>query len=296
MAKKVYVEENSVAKKVKKIYLGDAENVARKVKKGYIGVNGIAKLFYSSEIEALYTGNFTQEKVTMSGKEYLLLTLMSSGTLTLSDTVEADVWLCSGGSNGASMEAGTQAKAGGDGGTFKQKSVSFKEVVVTIGAAGGNSYLGDLASSVGGNAGGHGGTGATSTYGGYGGAASSKSTLPFDDGFFTKYPCAGGGGGCYGEYGYTSYNGGGGGSSTGKGSDGGSGSSSKGYGGDGGLTGGGKGGSKSDTRSYPDGQNATYYGSGGGGGGRVLYGFSSELRGSGGAGYQGVVVVRIPLS
>lgn len=64
MAKKVYVgvsnpdgEGSSVARKVKKMYLG-VEGTARKVKKGYIGVGGVARPFWSGG-ELAYYGELT---------------------------------------------------------------------------------------------------------------------------------------------------------------------------------------------------------------------------------------------
>lgn len=47
MAKGAYLGDGT-ANKGKKIYIGDESDTARKVKKGYIGVDGTAKLFYSS--------------------------------------------------------------------------------------------------------------------------------------------------------------------------------------------------------------------------------------------------------
>lgn len=275
-------------------------SIAHKIKKAYIGdENSKARLFYSEELQVLYTGNCTQEEVTMSDKKYLLLTLTSSGTLTLSDTVEADVWLCSGGADGGTMSSNTTDCAdGGNGGAFYQKTVAFKTANVIIGAANGVSQFNDFAStSAGSRAGGGGGKGASTTLGGYGGTAAPKSTLPFADSFFTRAPCAGGGGGGYYEKSYLGYNGGDGGSASGAGNYTLNGSTSRGYGGAGGSAGGGAGGGRSQAENsgYPNAGNATYYGSGGGGGGYYLPSLGSGRRGTGGNGYQGVCFVRIPL-
>ena len=48
-----------------------------------------------------YTGNMIDNIVTMGdGRQYRLLTLTSSGTLSIAAEVKADVWLCGGGANG----------------------------------------------------------------------------------------------------------------------------------------------------------------------------------------------------
>lgn len=49
MAKGIYLEKNGLARKVKKIYIGENDGIARMVKKAYVGVDGIAKLFYASK-------------------------------------------------------------------------------------------------------------------------------------------------------------------------------------------------------------------------------------------------------
>ena len=51
-----------------------------------------------SALAIAYTGNMTDEIVTMGdGNQYRLLTLISSGTLSIPAEVKADVWLCGGG-------------------------------------------------------------------------------------------------------------------------------------------------------------------------------------------------------
>ena len=70
-------------------------------------------------------------------------------------------------------------------------------------------------------------------------------------------------------------------------------------GGAGGVKGGGKGGAASDSSLYGqsytyNGASATFYGSGGGGGGSHVNAYVEAAPGSGGAGYQGVVYLRVP--
>lgn len=77
MAKRIYVGNNNVARKVKKLYVG-VKGVARKAKKVYIGVNGVAQLAYASTLEYTYDGAST-----FSGRKEgdWVLTLTGSGTL-----------------------------------------------------------------------------------------------------------------------------------------------------------------------------------------------------------------------
>lgn len=302
MAKKTYIGIADKAEKVKKIYIG-VDGVARKVKAAYIGVNGVAKKIFASgvaEMAITYTGKYTDQVVTMgNGLQYRLLTLTSSGKLTLGDACDnVGVWLCSGGNVGGDTLS-NKAGDGGIGGEFGSSIYSNLLTAVVIVAAGGNSSSGggggysefrpngQIDNSFTLKEGAEGGTGATMYNYGRGGAAPLESTQPFKDSYFTSYPCAGGGGGS----GYNTgsrYGGGGGGSSLGRGEDGGGGTSSA----AGGITGGGKGGDAGgSSESEKSGHNATYYGSGGGGG-AIRY---AETH-NGGNGYQGVVFVRIPLN
>lgn len=291
---------DNIAHKVSKIYVG-IDGVAKAVKKGYIGVDGVAQLFYSAlsakDVPIAYTGNYTDEIVTMGdGKQYRLLTLTSSGTLTLESELKAELFLVGGGYNGA---AGTKPSGyryggdGGNGGKFIQGSKKLStSQVVTIGSAGGGttSVAGVISTADSGAYSGAGGgkkgvldlDNYAETNGSHG-AAAAMSSLPFLDSYFTKLPCAGGGGGAAGRIiGGTYYygNGGNGGSTIAAGS----GSQSRPS--KGGNTGGGAGSNAADA-----GKAATYYGSGGGGGG-VSVGGTTQ---SGSAGYQGVVFIRIPL-
>lgn len=292
MAKKSYIGVTEQAHKVKKIYVG-VEGVARKVKSAYVGVNGIAKKVFSAspaDMTVTYTGNYTDEIVTMGdGLRYRLLTLTSSGTLTLEEACNVDVWLCDGGDAGkhGAYDA-PSGQDGGDGGKFGQyNNLNITSVPVTIGAGG--RYSGDSGGFSHFNynmtwiAGATGGEGAQ--FGGitHVGDGAEGSTRPFLDSYFTNYPCAGGGGGArlrsnpITTYAY----GGNGGWSEGSGA---------GYKSKGGITGGGDGAYTPSTNDRILAKSATYYGSGGGGsdtlGGETNYG----------AGYQGVVFVRIPLN
>lgn len=305
---KIYKGAESVVKEVKKSYIGGIGGVAKKIKKGYIGdENGIARLFFSGGVDVAtmaisYTGNHTDQVVTMGdGKQYRLLTLTSTGTLTLEEKVNAEVWLCNGGKSGSKGSVNTSSKNyyggnGGAGGNFSWGNVSFDKTTVTIASANGTSSFGLTLSSSGTGAGG--GKGGQSVYynsprgaNGAGGSAASADTRPFKDSYFTQYPCAGGGGGELSHTG-TKYYGGCGGSSTTAGATGSS--SIKCVGGN---TGGGRGGYVAGTFTIASnpGDAATYYGSGGGGGSTDFDNSEQYGSGNGGAGYQGICYIRIPL-
>lgn len=251
-----------------------------------------------------YTGAYTdQTEVTMSGKKYRLLTLTGSGTLTLPEEVTADVWLCNGGNSG-----GTWARSGGGGGYFVQK-LSIKlatPVVCTIGAgagenfnsytpvAGGSTSMGTItpkAQEASANGASGGGQGAIGDNAGSGGGIS---TVPFEEAtLFEPHSAGGGAGGINDTVDDITRGGGVGGSN---GANGGARTNNNYSGGTGGTKGGGTGGDglKSSTAVNNNmGKAATYYGSGGGAGG-VRVTSSDEYGGSGGAGYQGAIYVRIP--
>ena len=286
MAKKSYIGVADKAEKVKKIYIG-VDGVARKVKAAYVGVNGVAKKVFSAspaDMTVNYTGNYTDEIVTMgNGLQYRLLTLTSSGVLTL-ESFLGDVWLCGGGFNGQKSLEGNYAGDGGNGANFNQvNNTIISSRNVTVAAREGISYFGDISSDS--IAGAKKGTGAYIARAGYGGSAAAQSTQPFNDTYFTKYPCAGGGGGGMIDFNQRGYGGGSGGSSIGNGENG---DRSYGYGGAGGVTGGGKGGGVDNLT----GKNGSYYGAGAGGG---ALNNITDTEYNGGKGYQGVVFVRIPL-
>lgn len=305
MGKKSNIGVNDVAKNVKKIYIG-VGGVAKKIKKAYIGdENGIARQWFGGIVDPAvqYTGNFTNSIVTMSGKNYRLITLISSGTLTLSDEVDAEIWFCDGGKNGAKSASGKSGN-GGNGGFIRRKTaLKIKDATVVIGAgnggktsitANGESIAAETFRPPQGGAGVTASTGATVH--GTNGAGAEYTTRPFDDTYFSEFPCgAGGGGNTLTEReirgGLKKYNGvgGGGGSDVNTGAGG-----HINYGGYGGATGGGNGGHTSAITAI--GSSATYYGSGGGGGWAFYnYNASSYTYYSGGSGYQGVCFIRIPL-
>ena len=277
-------------------YSADISEVARKVKKAYIGVNGIAQLCYMnsvnvSKLAISYTGNHTDQLVTMGdGKQYRLLTLTSTGTLKMDEAVNAEVWFCNGGENGAVATSSGGGKGGNGGNVRRKKTISTKTAVVTIGAGGsGATSVKTDSETISAETfrtpqGGGGGTGGDSGWGANG-AGAAYSIMPFEDSYFTKKPCAGGGGGAaYITSKDGASNGGGGASNTTAGTS----PTTSNTGGSGGATGGGTGG-KSNSSANVAATSASYYGSGGGGGG--LRGTA----GSGGSGYQGICYIRISL-
>lgn len=224
--------------------------------------------------------------VTMGdGNDYRLLAITQSGNLAIFEPdgistcpVNCEVCVVGGGANGS--------RAGGAGGYLQNQVIAnYSGGAIVVGAAQGVSSIGDI--SVATVSGKNGGTGGGGTEINSGGSGDGLSKYPFGDDSYElwsgKPHCAGGGGGgVSGDYG--DFYGGYGGTNGGNGGSPGSGSDS---GGIGGTYGGGAGG-----RGFPGGtgSNASYYGSGGGGGGE--YG-STQL--AAGAGYQGIVYIRIPL-
>lgn len=268
-----------------------------------------------------YTGAMTDQIVTMGdGKQYRLLTLTSSGTLTIEKPVQADVWMCGGGANGnPAWTGGSAGGCGGSGGFVGQAlDQSIKNLTAIVGAAAGASSIsGDASLSASGAL-------APSIYsidtskvygatggGGRGSYTPGKDLVGLKGAGFTTYPfgdttffsgkphCAGGGGGTYSEssYGGDDYGSDGGNGGT----NGGNGYSGHEYGwgdprpGAGGLFGGGKG---SNGPGLAGATNASFYGSGGGGGcahERDEEGDVYDYTYPPSAGYQGVIYVRIPL-
>ncbi len=268
-----------------------------------------------------YTGAMTDQIVTMGdGKQYRLLTLTSSGTLSVEKPVQADVWMCGGGANGnPAWTGGSAGGCGGSGGFIAQVvQQKIKNIIAAVGAAAGASSIsGDASLSASGalspsvysldaskvyGATGGGGRGAYTYDNDVAGLKGTGfTTYPFGDTtFFSGKPhCAGGGGGTYSEssYGGDDY-----------GSDGGNGGTNGGNGysgykyewghsrpGAGGLFGGGKGSNGVGANAAT---NASFYGSGGGGGAtheRDEEGDVFDYTYPPSAGYQGVIYVRIPL-
>lgn len=246
-----------------------------------------------------YTGSYVDQVVQMQSGGYRLLTLTGSGSLTLPETMEADVWICGGGAHGRRDSGSYRAYGGGNGGySLEEDNISIKNLTVTIGAVEGYSKLtGDISlqtavasngtSSTIGCSGGSGGGGAATYY--KGGTGDGVSKIPFSDNYFPYPFCGGGGGGSsrntYGGNGGDNGNDGGKGGATGQEGLGGH------YGGNGGARG-------NATLSISGG-NATGYGSGGGGQGYYnnyqVAGDNSNHYTGYGNGYQGVCFIRIPL-
>ena len=222
-----------------------------------------------TKVEFAYTGAYTQNQITSGGVTYDLYTLTGSGTLTVTGTAKnVDVWCCGGGATYSNYSGGAGAYCA----QVNAQSL-HGDYVVVIGSSGGNTSVGSLVSA-------NGTTTANGGTGGGGGNIGGLYNAPTGDGV-TKYPfgdtttfkchCAGGGGG---GVNYSSdsdtwqYNGGA-----------------------GGNYGGGQGGS----RRSRNGTAATCYGSGGGGYGAGSMGDSGPNNGTAGAGYQGVVYIRVPV-
>lgn len=254
-----------------------------------------------------YTGNMTDEIVTMGdGKQYRLLTLISSGTLSIAQEVKADVWLCGGGARGGSGSYPQYNSGGGGGYVNSSSGQTIKNVVAVVGAAAGASSFGDLTAN--GGSGKNGGSGGGGGYYADGGTGSGVSTYPFGDTtYFSGKPhCAGGGGGGTYEYdearddagkdAYACGDGGNGGTNGGSGENGDRQrvwmpTAEYAGGGKGGTYGGGNGAYWN--FSYFNSTNATAYG--GGGGGAVENDLDNKYE-KAGSGYQGVIYVRIPLN
>ncbi len=250
-----------------------------------------------------YTGAMTDQIVTMGdGKQYRLLTLTSSGTLTVEKPVQADIWMCGGGSNHG-MYANDPYSGGGGGYVASGYDIGLSESMAAIvGAAEGTSSLAGISAA--GSTNNDGGSGGGAHRGSRVGTGANVTTYPFGDTtyFVGKPHSAGGAGGGYNRGRLEESDGGHGGSngSNGTGFSAGEGS---GRGGQGGTYGGGNGGW--DYRSDRDGSNAFFYGGGGGGAGSYWDDDAwnpddedwtgDQVSGTHGAGYQGVIYVRIPL-
>ena len=259
-----------------------------------------------------YTGNMTDEIVTMGdGKQYRLLTLTSSGTLTIAQPVVADIWLCGGGAPG---ERGQRSSGGrGGSGGFIGSLVKYTipgmiPLVATIGAATAQTALAGESPILSANgaylsytlppptsygASGGGGAGGNSIRSGL--AGTGETTYPFGDTvyFAGKPHCAGGGGGAFRDESGDETEEAKGGNGGSNGSSGKSGQSASTSGNatasDGGLLGGGDGGGNP-VFSGAKGKPGTFYGAGGGGGPGSDTGGKAS-----GSGYQGVIYARIPL-
>lgn len=305
-----YIGIGGIARKVTKSYIG-VGGVGRNIKTKYTGISGVARKYFGSidvsKLSITYTGTMTDQIVEMSGTQYRLLTLTSSGTLTVDQEVNAEVWMCSGGSSGKWASSGLTGGGGAGGFVASGNAVLFGNMAAIVGAGGKPinskpyyspgeaSSFGGIVTSVnftggadegyfgygvsGGSGGGSGGTGYSA------GSGDGISKYPFNDSAYFPDPhCAGGGGAGYllsAAPDLLFVIGGGGGSNGGNGESTIGISEGRFLGGAGGNKGGGEGGSGSSSK----GSDATYYGSGGGGGNENY----------GGNGYQGVIYVRIPI-
>lgn len=285
------------ARKVTSMYVG-VNGLARKVVKGYIGAGGLARQFYSAAqpFAYAYTGAYTESELSIGGVAYTVLTITSSGTLTVSHPIDADVWMCGGGGNGDDASQTVQGAGGGGGGYIASANVQLSgDVACVIGAAAGATSLGSTVANAGGNgSGANGGNGASGggagAQSGAAGTGAGMSTIPAVFGLSDAH-CAGGGGGAGVWAGFPRFSGGGGGSNGANGGNNTTVSSGPVYGGSGGEKGGGGGGLASNSAaSMNNGGNATFYGSAGGGGGSYVD--SVTMFGMGGSGYQGVMYIR----
>lgn len=278
-------------------------------------INGIQDGYwyiFENEIAALsisYSGTYVDELVQMGDGAYRLVSLTGSGTFNIEQQVKADVWICGGGQGGYAYNNSSYPRHGG-GGSYCQQSlgVQIQNLIATIGAAprGDTSITGDLSLSVLGGGKNTSGT-VTAGYGGSGGGGGTNDhygvgdglpKIPFADTYFVYPYCDGGGGGGKARNNKGSYSniygGGNAGINGGDGLPGNPSTRTKGtsghYGGAGGNVG---------STGY-DGKNATGYGSAGGGGSYYDLirdsGSENDWGGSGGSGYQGVCLIRIPLN
>lgn len=293
-------------------------------------INGVADDGYwyvlqneIAQIEIVYSGTYVDELVSMQAGDYRLLTLTGSGMLTLSQAVTADIWICGGGSAGGASRSSESNIPGGGGGYFSSDSMeSLQNVTITLGAGGtisnsistrsggASTVSGDLSLSVeatptnGDGASGGGGTvnGSTSIGIGTPGTGGGVSTIPFFDSSIFTPLCNGGGGG--GSYAYKSGSTGGtGGENGGNGEAGVANGTNAGGSGGAGAGNGARGSVSSGSAGYSGltpGGAATNYGCGGGAGGSGVYddsdGTTLDAQAQGGAGYQGVCFIRIPLN
>lgn len=293
-------EEKLLPQTISNLYLSPT----KKIVGGWIKGSSGAKQFYG-DLVFKYTGNYTTSDITISGVNYNLYTLTTSGTLTLNK--DSQVWACGGGAGGGTGTSSGSGGGGGGGYVLEATTLSKGKYTVIIGAGGASNKNGSITSignlsanggntmpttiADGGSGGSGGGAGGRSTPSSYirgaKGAGAGISTYPFGLTDFKAHSAGGGGGGDY--YTYTEdgttyvrpLSGGKGGTN---GSSGETGVLDKnapfGAGGD---YGGGDGGDSSLA-----GNSATFYGGGGGGGGR-----RKSSGKDGGSGYQGVTYILI---
>lgn len=272
-----------------------------------------------------YTGTMTDQIVLMSNVAYRLLTLTSSGTLTLNKSRKVDVWMVAGGNAGAYGEY--YGGAGGYSGYTQNVTLRANLGIAAVVGAGGkriatrptemsqDTWFGGRSSleAIGTKA--PSSAGLKARDGGTGGGGGGSSTLPTagTGNGWSKYPFenqsgatlrstgalvsgtnephsgGGAGGEMYDREDDFYAKGGAGGTNGGSGrtrTAGTSGAAS------GGAKGGGNGGSEAGSGI---GGSATFYGSGGGAGSYYCSRGGEITRGMGGDGYQGIIYIRIPL-
>ena len=163
-----------------------ADGVHKSVKKMYLTQNGVHRLVFGGGIDIAgmvigYSGNMTDSGVvTMSGKQYRLLTLTSSGTLTVPEEVQAEVWMCGGGAKGTTSTNGIGGSGGAGAYSATDTLTLTTSTIATIGAGGsGISSFGSIQTKA--CSGYNGGTGA-GTIGGYPvGTGDGLTKYPFGD-------------------------------------------------------------------------------------------------------------------
>ena len=281
-------------KKIKNAWIGTSQG-SKKVKAIWIGTPQGNRKIWTSAFAFTYTGEY---EVTGSLDGDFCITFLSSGLLTITSLGKAevgvDLFCVAGGYAGSKAQyygwvvssteqyyhgQGGHGGAGGACVTEKGKTVTETTYQVAVGDAGGNvSSFGSLASATG--AGASGGKGGDEDMDNKAATAGSDGTYAFgESNFVTFYPVgtkfgAGGGGG-HGWYNYTDF-------------------PAK----VGGTSGGGAGGTGGTNPTVPTtaGGNATIPGSGGGGGaapgGVINNQEAAELCRDGGAGMNGVVMLR----
>lgn len=252
-----------------------------------------------------YTGEMTTEYVEADGVSYTLVSLLTSGVLTVKGAaLTARAWLCGGGA------AGSGSRGGGGGFTASADELTIEGAnVVTLGEGGvGNGANGGattgfgLTAAGGQSSTGAGGSGAGGQGALTGGTGAGKSTVPF--GLTDRFSphCPGGGGPGAVSYDsamlvYTIRRGGVGGSDGATGGTGsvytGGASSPSASGGEGGAKGGGKGGTASSDNLDSSGSAGTAPGAGGGGYATYQGASGGSKSGTAGSGYKGAAYLLI---
>ncbi len=306
-----YIGVNGVARKVKKDYIG-VGGVARKVKSGYIGVDGVARKFFSgfdpANIRFTYTGAYQDRGVEqMEDGIFRVIQFTGNGILTFQEPYLVDLFGVGGGGSGGAVGRLNGVAASGGGGGYTTTVRDFAcgantPLSITIGAGGIAVSLNNHGRDGGATTISYNGAVRLTANGGYGGSSSRASGgkqnagAGGSSGGYSRRLQPGNGGSDGGtgvnmdpgssqgsttrEFGLktgTLYSGGGGGSysyTNGEDVENALGSGGAGGGGDGGTI---------------NGKPASFYG--GGGGGAAYY--ESYTITASGAGYQGIVVIRI---